>query len=171
MRSREINCEKEKQAASAKICPARTASFADRLGWTMLIRGRDHCDDLAPHGDDGGRGEEKVIAGDAVDAALHGIDQQAALQGGGADSSGEILLGREGALARFCRRRIRWPRAGRCHGRRLRCLVAQSLQRLLELCGGSAGAAGVGGFDQFLASADGAGRRVRQRARWDARCR
>ena len=43
-----------------------------------------------------------MVARDAVDAALHGIDEQAALQGSGADASRrKILFGREGTLAGF----------------------------------------------------------------------
>ena len=37
-----------------------------------------------------GWGQQEVIAGGAVDAALHGVDEEAAGQGGGGDASGEV---------------------------------------------------------------------------------
>ncbi len=47
---------------------------------------------------DGGRGEEKMVAGESIDAALHGIDEQAALEGGFGDTPSKIHLGRERLL-------------------------------------------------------------------------
>jgi hypothetical protein len=40
--------------------------------------------------DYGGWGQQEVIAGGAVDAALHGVDEEAAGHGGGGDASGEV---------------------------------------------------------------------------------
>ena len=37
-----------------------------------------------------GWGQEQVISGDAVDAALHGIDEESAGHGGGGDPCGEV---------------------------------------------------------------------------------
>ncbi len=99
-------------------------------------------------GDDGGRRKEQVVAGDAVDAALHGIDEEAALEGRGGDASGEVL-GRAGTGACWlCRLRILRPRAGQCRGRPLQFLPSRRVSRAcLNWAAGCAGAAGVGGFD------------------------
>ena len=50
-------------------------------------------------GDDCRGRDQQMVAGDAVHASLHGIDQQAALQGGSGYASGEVQFRSEGLLA------------------------------------------------------------------------
>jgi len=90
-----------------------------------------------------------VIAADAIDAALHGVNQEAALQGCGTDSRGEAPFGWEGTLARFVGDEFHRPEQADAAHIADCVFVAQSFQPLLEL-GSAAGAARVGGFDQLF---------------------
>ena len=91
-----------------------------------------------------------MVAGDAVDAALHGIDEQSALEGCGGDASREILFGRERLLARFVGDEFDGPEQADAAHVSYGFLISQCLQSLFELCGRCAGAGGVGGFDQVF---------------------
>src|SRR5450755_2308576 len=95
-----------------------------------------------------------MVAGDAVDGALHGVDEESALEGGGGDASGEILFGRERALRRLVGDEFYCPEkadAADVADYISSCLVvAQGFEGLFEVCRGSAGAAGVGSFYEFL---------------------
>src|SRR5580658_4586597 len=120
----------------------RRLRFAD--GSSKLL---DRPGDLVRR-DDGWRSEKKVVPGDAVDAALHRIDEHAALQRGGADTAGEILLRREGTLADFVRDELHSPEQPNSAHVSYRSFIAQAFECLLESSGGRAGQAGGGGFDQ-----------------------
>src|SRR5260370_27027843 len=90
-------------------------------------------------GDDRRRSQKQVVAGEAVDAALHGIDEQTALQGGCGNATGEILLGREWALGRFVSDKFYGPQEADAADIADGGFVAQALEGWFEMGGGGAG--------------------------------
>src|SRR5580700_1124320 len=100
-------------------------------------------------GDDGRGSQKKVVAADAVDAALHGVDEQASLRGSGGNASGEVLIRREGTLAGFVGNEFYGPKQTDAPDVAYRALVAQALEGLFEVRGGSPGLTRVGGFHQL----------------------
>ena len=103
-----------------------------------------------------------MVAAGAVDAALHGVDEQASFQGGGGDSSREILFGREGALGRFVGDEFHGPEQTDSADVTDGVLGAQGLKRLLEVRGRSSGIGWSRRRSLDCSTADGAGLRVRR---------
>jgi hypothetical protein len=103
-----------------------------------------------------------VITGDAVDAALHGIDEEAAVHGCGGDASSEVQFRGEGALGFLVGDKLDGPeeaKAADIADYAVAKIVivtsvigtsfaAQRLQGLFEVGGGGAGDAGICGGDQ-----------------------
>ena len=87
-----------------------------------------------------------MVAGSAVDAALHGINQEAAINGSGSDASGEILLGREGAFDGFVGDKFYGSKQADAECNSYCGFVAQVFEGFFELGGGGSGTTGVGGF-------------------------
>jgi hypothetical protein len=59
--------------------------------------------------DDGGGRDQQVIAGEAIDAALHGIREYTTAHCCLSDTSGEIQFGREGLLCFLIRDELEAP--------------------------------------------------------------
>ncbi len=74
-----------------------------------------------------------MISGDAVDATLHGVNQEAAFQGGGADTRGEGLFGREGMLTFFVGDEFDRPQQADAADVADCIFIPQAFQRLLEI--------------------------------------
>lgn len=93
-------CGTNEHRACCLSCPVPSGPGSERSGTLEDSHSQllDGPGDLFM-GDDGGRRKEQVVAGDSVDAALHGINEEAALEGSGGDASSEVLGGRERALA------------------------------------------------------------------------
>src|ERR1700686_2859417 len=85
------------------------------------------------------RRQKKMISGDAVDATLHGIDEEAAVQDSGAYTRGEGLFGREGTLAFFVGDEFNRPQQADAADVTDCIFIPQTVQRLLKLCCGRAG--------------------------------
>src|SRR3984957_18758851 len=122
------------------IVPSALLCFADGPGELVNRPG----DFVRP--DDGRGRQEKVVAGSAVDAALHGINQEAALHGSGSDASGEILLGGEGGFSGFVGKKFYGPKQADAADISYCGFVAQVFEGFFELGGGGSGTTGVGGF-------------------------
>ena len=76
-----------------------------------------------------------MIAGDAVDAALHGIDEQAALEGGSADTSREVLIGWERSLAGLVGDKFHGPEQANAANVSYTFFGPQRLEGLLKVVG------------------------------------
>ena len=103
-----------------------------------------------------------MVAAGAVDTALHGVDEEASFQGGRADSSRVVLVGRKGALGRFVGDEFHSPEQTDSADVTDGVLGAQGLKRLLQVRGRSSGIGGVGGVRLDYSTAGGAGLRVRR---------
>ena len=90
-----------------------------------------------------------MVAGGPVDAALHGVNQQATGEGGLSDFGGKVEIGGNGRLLALSATNL-VPRAGRCRDVTHRHQVAKALQGRAQRGGYAAGLFRVRGLHQIL---------------------
>src|SRR6266481_1326376 len=101
-------------------------------------------------GDDRGRCDQQMVAGDAIYTSLNGIDQQAALQGGSGHPSCEIQFWSEGPFAVLVGNELHAAQQPDAADFAYGLKIEQLRECALQLGGGTSFASGVGSLYQFL---------------------
>src|ERR1700731_2448439 len=101
-------------------------------------------------GDDRGRCDQQMVAGDAVYTSLNGIDQQAALQGGSGHAPREIQFRSERPFAVLVGNELHAAQQPDAADFAYGLKIEQRRECVLQLGGGSSFASGVGSLYEFL---------------------
>src|ERR1700730_18771653 len=91
-----------------------------------------------------------MISPDAIDAAMHGVDEQSSLQSRGGDAARKILFGCEGSFAGLVSDEFDAPEEADTADVSNCFFVPQAFEGVFELSGWACGASGVGCFDELV---------------------